>query len=181
MFYIIAILAAIFAMPAKADVEEIYIARSVREARMPPTEFCAKARTGVDRADAEDQFTFRSVAARASDGRVTDTNAGTVGNAHSCGGPAGKPGTSQFYGEFVLGGLAFKVFSECHLAKADFPERGLAIVSCVLDASDLPADYVGGLVTTNTFYNYTHLIGAETEPPGYAQASIATIRLWKKR
>lgn len=123
-----------------------------------------------------------SIAARASDGRVTDTNAGTIGSAHSCGGlVADKPGTSQFYGEFVLGGLAFKAIGECHLAKADFPERGLSSLFCALNVSDLPADYVGGLVTTNTFYNYSHLVGTETEPPGYAQASIATVRLWKKR
>jgi hypothetical protein len=164
-----------------AAVEEIYIARSVREARMPPTEFCAKARTGVDRPNAEDQFTFRSVATRTSDGRVTDTKVETIGSAHACGGPTANPAISQFYGEFFLGGIAFKAIGECHLAKADFPERGLNVSSCTMDVSDLPGDYIGGQVTTNTFFNYINLIGTETVPPGYTQSSIATIRLWKKR
>jgi hypothetical protein len=147
-------------------VEEIYIARSVREATMPPTEFCTKAKTGVDRASSEDKFTFRSMAARASDGRVTDTDAGTIGSAHSCGGlVADKPGISQFYGEFVLGGLAFKAIGECHLAKADFPERGLSTLFCAFNVSDLPADYVGGLVTTSTFYNYTYLVLSHRATP----------------
>jgi hypothetical protein len=164
-----------------APVEEIYIARSVREARMPPTEFCAKARTGVDRPNAEDQFTFRSVATRNSDGRVIDTNAKTIGSAHACGGPTANPAISQFYGEFSLGGIAFKAIGECNLTKSNFPERGLSVVSCTMDVSGLPGDYVGGQVTSNTFFNSLKLLGTETEPPGYTQASIATIRLWKKR
>jgi hypothetical protein len=134
MFYIIVILAAIFAMPAKADetsVEEIYIARSVREATMPPTEFCTKAKTGVDHASSEDQFTFRSVAARSSDGRVINANVETIGSAHTCIGPATIPETSQFYAEFVLGGLAFKATGECHLAKTDFLNAAYQVFSAL--------------------------------------------------
>jgi hypothetical protein len=176
--------AALFVMPAKADgtsVEEIYIARSVRETTMPPTEFCTNAKTGVDHASTEDQFPFRSVTARSSDGRVINANVETIGSAHTCIGRTAIPETSQFYAEIVLGRLAFKAIGECHLAKTDFPERGLSSLFCALNVSDLPADYVGGLVIRNTLYNSTHLVGTETEPPGYAQSSIATVRLWKKR
>jgi hypothetical protein len=159
-------------------VEEIYIARSVREATMPPTEFCTKAKTGVDRASSEDKFTFRSMAARASDGRVTDTDAGTIGSAHSCGGlVADKPGISQFYGEFVLGGLAFKAIGECHLAKADFPERGLSTLFCVQCIRS--SSRLCWWSSNNEHFLQLHL--SDTEPPGYAQPSIATVRLWKKR
>jgi len=35
-------------------------------------------------------------------------------------------------------------------------------------------------VTTNTVVNTLKILGTETEPPGYTQNSIATIRLWKK-
>jgi hypothetical protein len=91
------------AQTAKADgtsVEEIYIARSVREARLPPTEFCTKAKTGVDHAGAEDQFTFRSVAL-GSDGRVINANVETIGSAHTCVGPTAIPETSAILNFWV--------------------------------------------------------------------------------
>jgi hypothetical protein len=166
--------------PVASDVEEIYIARSVREARMMPTEFCAKARTGVDNATVEDQLTFRSLATRTSDGRVLDTNLKTIGSVHACQGPTANPAISQFYGDFVLERIAFKGFGECHRAKSDFPERGVTVFSCVFDLSGLPGEYIGGLLTTNTISSLK-ILGTETEPSGYTQASIATIRLWKKR
>ena len=167
--------------PAAAEVEEIYVARSVREARMPPTEFCTKARSGVDHATAEDQLTLRSLTTGISDGRVLDTNAKTVGSIRSCVGRTANPAISQFYGDFFLGRIAFKAFGDCRVSKSDFPERGLTIVSCTFDLSSLPGEYVGGQVTTNTIVNPLKILGTETEPPGYTQNSIATIRLWKKR
>ena len=42
------------------DVEDIYIGRSWRESRQPPTDFCAPERTGFGRASVEDTYTFRS-------------------------------------------------------------------------------------------------------------------------
>jgi len=39
---------------AESSMEEIYIARSVREATNPPTEFCAKAKN-VEHANSEDR------------------------------------------------------------------------------------------------------------------------------
>jgi hypothetical protein len=44
----------------------------------------------------------------------------------------------------------------------------------------LLAPYVGGVLTTNTITSKAGF-GGETDPPGYTQASIATIRLWKAR
>ena len=40
--------------------------------------------------------------------------------------------------------------------------------------------YIGGVLTTNTL-NSKKLVGQESDPPGYVQPSIATVRLWKKR
>jgi len=67
------------------------------------------------------------------------------------------------------------------VVKLDFPEQGLNSFRCWLDLSDLPAEYVGGLLTTSTVNSAHKMIGTETIPEGYTQASIATVRLWKKR
>jgi hypothetical protein len=64
--------------------------------------------------------------------------------------------------------------------KIDFPAAGLFPVRCQLVLSGLPAPYVGGLLTTNTMTSRA-AFGGETEPAGYTQASIATVRLWKSR
>ena len=62
----------------------------------------------------------------------------------------------------------------------DFPESGLFPVRCHLILSGLPAPYVGGLLTTNTMTTKA-AFGGDSDPAGYTQASIATIRLWKAR
>lgn len=163
-----------------AQVEEIYIARSVRESRVVPTEYCAEARTGF-KSTLEDQYTFHSTTTRASDGRVIDTNVKTIGSGHACFGPtADNPARINFYMELLLGKTALKGIGECLRGKSDFPERGLTIFRCFLDLSDPLEHYLGGQLTTNTT-NSLRLLGAESDPPGYAQSSIATIRLWKKR
>jgi hypothetical protein len=62
----------------------------------------------------------------------------------------------------------------------DFPKSGLFPVRCQLILSDLPAPFVGGLLTTNTMTSGARF-GGDTEPSGYTQASIATIRLWRNK
>jgi hypothetical protein len=87
-------LAGILGLPAIAQtsMEEIYVVRSVHETSAEaPTEFCAKARTGVERATLEWQYTLRSVATSTLDGSVLDANAKTIGSAHSCFGPTVNP------------------------------------------------------------------------------------------
>jgi hypothetical protein len=51
---------------------------------------------------------------------------------------------------------------------------------CFMELSGLPAPYVGGQLTTNTVGS-RNALGDRTDPPGYTQPSIATIRLWKRR
>ena len=187
--------------PAQPDqVEEIYIARSVRESRVMPTEFCAQARTGFQ-STIEDRYTFRSIAVRTDDGRITNENVKTIGVGHGCFGPiaetipapASQSGTGaslesplrnfanvNFYLELTLGKTILKGIGACLQTKSDFPERGLNVHRCFLDLSDPLGRYIGGQLTTNTM-NSVKLLGVDSDPTGYAQPSIATIRLWKKR
>jgi hypothetical protein len=161
------------------QVEEIYIARSVRESQVAPTEFCAQAKTGFN-STFEDQYTFRSTATRTSDGRMVDTNVKTIGSGHGCIGQTADPAILNFYLELLLGRTALKGIGDCRQTKSDFPERGLSAYRCFLDLSDPLGQYVGGQLTTNTMGSLKNL-GLETDPLGYTQPSIATIRLWKGR
>jgi hypothetical protein len=161
-------------------VEEIYVVRSVRESRVAPTEFCSKAKSGVSDAIVEDQYALRSVATRTSDGRILDANVNSIGSIRACFGRTPNPAISEFYGDIRLGSTAMKGFGECQLAKSDFPEQGVSVFRCFLELSNLPTDYIGGQLTTNTV-NSRKLLGAESDPPGFTQPSIATIRLWRKR
>ena len=162
-----------------AQVEEIYIARSVRESRVAATEHCALAKTGF-KANVEDQYTFQSTATRVTDGRMIDTNVKTIGSGHACFGQTANPAIRNFYMELLLGVTLFIGRGECLTAKSDLPEPGLTVARCFLDLSDPLGFYVGGQLTTNTVNSLTPL-GIDSDPPGYAQPSIATIRLWKKR
>ncbi len=167
-------------LPKAANVEEIYLARSIRESRITPTEFCAKMKTGVSDATSEDRYSFRSIAIRTSDGRVLDNNVSPIGNIHACFGRTADSAIQEFYGDIVFGGTALKGFGECRLGKSDFPEQGLNAFKCSLTLSSASGEYVGGLLTTNSMLS-ARPIGTETDPVGYLQSSIATIRLWKKR
>src|SRR5918993_2980992 len=69
--------------PVRAQVEEIYIARSVRESRVDPTDFCALARTGFT-SIYEDRYSFRSTSTRPSDGLMTSANLKTMATGHAC-------------------------------------------------------------------------------------------------
>jgi hypothetical protein len=164
----------------QSQVEEIYIARSVRESRVTPTEFCAEAKTGF-KSTIEDQYTFRATATRTSDGRMIDTNARTIASGRACfGQTADNPAIANFYLDLHLGNTALKGIGDCRQTKSDFPERGLGVFHCFLSLSDPLSRYVGGQLTTNSIASLK-LLGVETDPPGYTQSSIATIRLWKKR
>ena len=162
------------------QVEEIYIARSVRESRVAPTEYCSRTKTGFISDFFEDQYTFRSVATSTSDGRLVDANIKTIGSGHGCIGRTADPSILNFYLALQLGHTALKGIGECHLAKSDFPERGLIALSCFLTLSDPLGRYVGGQLTANSITSLK-AVGLETDPPGYTQPSITAIRLWKKR
>ena len=161
-------------------VEDIYIARSMRESRAAPSEFCGEAKTGLQGILVEDQYTFRSTTTRASDGMMIDANVETIGRLHACFGATPDPAVFSFYSEGVLGAVAFVGRGECRTVKRDYPEPGLAFQRCFLELGGLPDEYVGGQLTTNTIIS-RNVLGDKTDPPGYTQPSIATIRLWKRR
>jgi hypothetical protein len=144
-----------------AQVEEIYIARSVRESRVAPTEYCAQAKIGFNSDSFEDQYSLRSTAIRASDGRMVDANIKTIGSGHGCFGRTADPTILNFYLDLYLGRTALKGIGDCRQTMSDFPERGLSVWRCFLNLSDPVGGYVGGLLTTNTITSLKKPGGAD--------------------
>ena len=161
-------------------VEDIYVARSLRLSRIPPTTYCTPEKVGFAGSTAEDQYTFHSTATRSSDGLMTNANVATIGRLHACFGSTAETLTINFYAEGALGGVSFTGRGECRTAKQDYPEPGVTVYRCFLELRDLPREYQGGQLTTNTVVSRQG-IGELSDPPGYVQPSIATVRLWKKR
>lgn len=168
------------AQAAASTVEDIYVLRSVRESRAKPSDACAPSRSNLQEPAWEDQYTFRSIATNADDGRVLNTNVKTVGSIRACFGKTKDPEVLELYGDVSINGIAGKAFGRCNTAKRDFPEKGVNLFACLFELFDLPPEYVGGQLTTNSLSS-SELFGTETKPAGYTQVSIATIRLWKKR
>lgn len=110
---------------------------------------------------------------------MIDTNVQTIGSAHGCFGVTADPAIYKFYLEMLLGLTPLTWIGDCTVMKSDFPEKGIGVTHCVFDLSDPPVPYIGGQLTTNTLHSLNN-VGLETNPPGYTQTSIATIRLWKK-
>jgi hypothetical protein len=117
---------------------------------------------------------------RAVRGRVVETKHTRAAELRACFGATSEPARQNFYAEIKLGSIAFRGSGECRAVQVDFPQAGLFPVRCQLILSGLPAPFVGGLLTTNTITSKA-AFGGDTDPAGYTQASIATIRLWKSK
>jgi len=167
-------------MTAEGTVEQAYVARSWRETRVQPTEFCSTSRTKFDNAMAEDTYTFRSISIRPEDGLIVDPNVKTIGTLRACFGLTSDPSTFLFYAEGSLAGVSFVGRGDCLQSKADYPEAGTSFLRCHLHLTELPEGYVGGELTTSTISSRAAL-GGVSDPPGYIQPSVATIRLWRLR
>jgi hypothetical protein len=128
----------------------------------------------------EDLYSFWSVAVRGTDGRVTDAMVGRVGELRACFGPLAGGGGSFFYAEGSFGSVGFTGRGDCRGSPDASPTAGIGVTRCYMDLSDLPEGYVGGRLTTNTV-NSRNALGSVSEPPGYTQPSIATVRLWRGR
>jgi hypothetical protein len=87
---------------------------------------------------------------------------------------------ANFYAEGVIAGVPATGKGKCTAIAADFPEPGITSVRCFLVLSNLAPPYVAGVLTTNSVTS-REPIGDRSDPPGYTQPSIATIRLWRKR
>jgi hypothetical protein len=175
-----AVTAADSAAPVSAELEEIYVLRSVRESHDSVESWCSSSKTGFEplATDAERLYSFWSVRLRPDDGMVLDARTMRVAKLRACFGPTTEPARQNFYAEISLGSRSFRGHGECLALKTHFPRDGLFPVRCQLVLSGLPPPYVGGILTTNTMTSQA-AYGGETSPPGYAQASIATIRIWK--
>jgi len=167
---------------SERDRETLYVLRSIREPRAFTPGGCTAQRAGFEPSatDGERHFSFWSVETNTTDGQVRNARASRVATLHGCFGATPDRVRQHFYAEIALGSLAFKGRGECVALAIDVPERGLIPVRCHLILSDLPAPYVGGLLTTNTLTSNAPF-GGDTDPVGYAQASVATLRLWKTR
>lgn len=164
--------------------EDIFILRSLREERTPKSTWCTAERAGFAPFNSEflldDRFTMWSVQVQARDGRVTDSRAGQAGNLRACFGQTPDPKLVNFYAEGQIGGLPVVGNGECLRLQADHPEKGITTYRCHLTLRGLPSPYVGGLLTTNSLVSGAILSG-DSDPPGYVQTSIATIRLWRSK
>jgi hypothetical protein len=162
--------------------EEIYVLRSIREPHVPVANWCDPAKTGFDPypTDAERAFSFWSISTKAEDGRIVETRKSRVATLRGCFGPTAERARQRFYAEIDLGSTSVRGSGECRAVRVDFPETHLFPVHCFLVLDGVPAGYVGGLLTTNTLTSKS-AYGGDTDPPGYTQASIATIRLWRSR
>lgn len=170
------------AAQAPAQQEEIYILRSIREQAQATPGWCSAARAGFEPfpADADRSFSFWSVSSDSANGRVVDAMDTRVAELRACFGATSERVRQNFYAEITLGSVSFYGKGECVALAVDFPEPGLYPVHCNLVLGGLPPPYLGGVLTTNTLTSKA-VFGGESDPPGYTQASIATIRLWKSR
>lgn len=160
-------------------VEDIYVLRSLREARSMPDDFCASSKTGFT-AQVQDQYAFKAVVTRAPDGKVVDARVHNAGSLLGCFDAIPGVPDANFYAEFTVAGVSATGKGKCTAVAADFPEPGITSLRCFLVLSNLPEPYVGGVLTTNSIRS-REPIGDRSDPPGYIQPSIATIRLWRKR
>lgn len=160
--------------------EEIAIVRSFRLTRQTPTAYCAEARTSYPRTIFEDTYDFKAVATAAPTGRVTSASGPVVGTLHACFGASPDSTSTTFYAEGTLYATPFVGHGSCLTTRRDFPEPGIRVLTCHLDLTGLPAGYVGGQLTTNSITS-RQVLGGDSDPPGYTQPSIATVRLWRAR
>lgn len=165
---------------ANGAVEEIQVLRSLRLSRTSPSDFCSERRVGFAAPTFEDTYDFKAVTARPADGVVTAADGPTAGHLRACFGSTADPLAVNFYADGDLGGVHFSGRGDCRTAGRDVPEVGITPWRCYLDLTGFSASFVGGQLTTNTVLSRA-VLGAASDPVGYTQASIATIRLWRQR
>lgn len=161
-------------------VEVIYVVRSLRLSRISPSDYCAERRTGFPAPTFEDQYDFKAVTTRPADGRVTNATGPTIGHLHACFGVTSDSLSSLFYAEGDLNGVQLTGRGDCQRVGGDSPEPGITPWRCHLNLTGLPVGFMGGQLTTNTVTSRA-AVGTASDPAGYVQPSIATIRLWRKR
>jgi hypothetical protein len=164
---------------AAYEVEEIYVAHSIRiSTTVPPTAFCNNA-PFKDARIIEAYFTWSSVQTSVNDGRLSNPAVNTIGDIRACFGSTPDPTFLNAYVEGTIASTPFRGIGNCQ-TQADFPEKGIGHARCFTVLSGLPNNYVGGVLLNNGVTSQSN-IGATSSPPGYLQSGLATFRLWKKR
>lgn len=159
-------------------IEDIFVFRTLRIARSAPDAFCAESTTGF-KASVMDRYTLRAVVTRASDGRVVDAAGREVGTMLSCFGKTPGADDVSFYSVGVLAGVVVTGKGKCTTIADNVPEPGITSVRCFQTLSNLSQPYIAGVATSNTVAS-RELIGDHSDPAGYTQLSIVTIRLWRR-
>lgn len=128
----------------------------------------------------EDRFHFWSVETRVADGRIGNTQAANLGEVRGCFGATENPAVVNFYLETNLNGLAISGRGECAVVLANQPEKNMYVSRCAVPLKVASDAYAGGLLVTSSMTTNEVTFGLQTNPPGYTQVSIATIRLWRR-
>ena len=172
------------ASSAGGALEDVYVWRSIREPHASEIAWCSVERTGFapypTEAEPNRMFSFWSIEVRSPDGRVVNAKVAKAAEGRACFGPTSDPSTLHFYAEGSIGAMTYTGAGDCRALRTDVPEKGIILLRCTLHLRNLPPPYVGGVLVSNTLSSKAAL-GADTDPPGYAQSSIATVRLWKAR
>jgi hypothetical protein len=162
--------------------EDIFVMRSRRDERVPNSAWCSKERTGADPYPSgyqlEDVVSMWSISVQAEDARTTSLETRQVGYLRTCLGTSADPKAASFYFEGKIGQISISGSGPCAVTGADFPQVGLSTASCRVIIRSVSAPYVGGQLTTNTLGSRA-VLGGQTDPRGYTQQSVATLRLWR--
>jgi hypothetical protein len=174
--------------PSSASVsisyEDIFVLRSERKERITTSTWCTPERAGFAPLSGpsllEDRFHFWSVETRVADGRIANVQAADLGEARACFGATESRAVFNFYLETTLSGLAISGKGDCTVVLADKPEKNMYLSRCTAPLRVASDAYVGGLLVTNSMTTSEVTFGLQTNPPGYTQVSIATVRLWRR-
>jgi hypothetical protein len=164
---------------AESHVEDIFLIRSVRvSVNALPNDVCTPSVTGFGSIVADQNFEFFSVAARQSDGMIVNPEVHKLGTGRGCFGLTADPNVANFYGITNFDTLSSISIGTVNRGPTNFPAPGLTeswVKAQVVSATN---GYFGGLFTANSIASL-NTFGDETNPPGYVQSSIATLRLWR--
>src|SRR5262245_29615684 len=171
-----------FRVQADGDVEDVVVARSLRISRNTGANITAGCDASITGFTATLEDTLEMYSVRLSNqGIVKNNRRRKTGDLHVCLGPtAAGPTVWNFWTDGTLTGVSFHAIGTCTEKLTNYPEVGLRTFNCYQDLKNLSGGYIGGTFTTNTISSL-QLFGEESDPPGYTQASIATVRLWKPR
>lgn len=176
---------------ANAGVESIFVVRSIRTVRYGgpsgqaplPTDFCNSGR-GFDNLGSDDHYTFSSIEIDANSGLMRDGEKKTVGWVRACfstitTAPDGSK-SLKMWGLGELAGVQVEGPGACDVLSA--VEPSVTPARCWFEMKALPntGGFARALLTTNTVFS-KNVFGNVSDPPGYTQSSIATVRLWRHR